>query len=190
VVDESVQEETEDEDGIKDGPGERFARFGLKLKAEKTRLIEFGRFAARDREARGLGKPETFEFLGFTHICGKTRAREFRVLRKTVSKRRQQAARVQGRTQTAPAPVHTPAGEMATERGPGPPQLQRRPRQPRGSLGLIYVLRRLWMKALQRRSQKTRMTWPRFSRLAAGWLPRVRNMHPYPDQRFAATHPR
>jgi RNA-directed DNA polymerase len=65
-----------------------------------------------------------------------------------------------------------------------------------GNLGavsdFIYELRRLWMKALQRRSQKTRMTWPRFSRLAAGagWLPRVRNMHPYPDQRFAATHPR
>jgi RNA-directed DNA polymerase len=55
-----------------------FARFGLGLKAEKTRLIEFGRFAARDREAKGLGKPETVDFLGFTHICGKTRAGEFR----------------------------------------------------------------------------------------------------------------
>ena len=54
----------------------------------------------------------------------------------------------------------------------------------------IYELRRLWMKALRRRSQKTRMSWTRFSRLAAGWLPSVRNMHPYPDRRFAATHPR
>jgi RNA-directed DNA polymerase len=66
---------------------ERFAKFGLELRAEKTRLIEFGRFAAQKREVRGLGKPETFDFLGFTHICGKTRAGNFQVLRITVSKR-------------------------------------------------------------------------------------------------------
>src|SRR5215468_3639639 len=90
---------------------ERFARFGLGLKADKTRLIEFGRFAARDRKAKGLGKPETFDFLGFTHICGKTRAGEFRVLRRTVSKRRRSKLR-----------------EFNDELN--------RPRQPRGSLGL------------------------------------------------------
>jgi RNA-directed DNA polymerase len=117
--------------------GERFARFGLELKAEKTRLIEFGRFAARDREARGLGKPGTFDFLGFTHICGKTRAGEFRVLRKTVSKRRRSKLREFNdelkRRRHLPIPEQ---GEMATERGARPPQLLRRPRQPRGSLGL------------------------------------------------------
>jgi RNA-directed DNA polymerase len=72
---------------------ERFAKFGLELKAEKTRLIEFGRFAARDREARGLGKPETFDFLGFTHICGRTRGGGFQVTRITVSKRRRNKLR-------------------------------------------------------------------------------------------------
>jgi RNA-directed DNA polymerase len=72
---------------------ERVIRFGLELKAEKTRLIEFGRFAAPNRKARGLGKPETFDFLGFTHICGTTRAGKFQVLRKTISKRRRNKLR-------------------------------------------------------------------------------------------------
>jgi len=66
---------------------ERFAGFGLQLHPDKTRLIEFGRFAARDRAARGQGKPETFDFLGFTHICGKSKKGRFWLKRVTISKR-------------------------------------------------------------------------------------------------------
>jgi RNA-directed DNA polymerase len=170
---------------------ERFARFGLSLKAGKTRLIEFGRFAARDREARGLGKPETFDFLGFRHICGKTRAGEFRVLRKTVLKRRRTKLRELydelKRRRHLPIPEQ---GRWLRSVAQGHLNYYAVPGNLKAVSSFIYQLRRLWMKALQRRSQKTRMSWPRYSRLAAGWLPRVRNMHPYPDQRFAVTHPR
>jgi len=170
---------------------ERFARFGLELKAEKTRLIEFGRFAVRKREARGLGKPETFDFLGFTHICGKTRAGEFRVLRKTVLKRRRTKLRelYDELKQRRHLPIPE-LGKWVRSVAQGHLNYYAVPGNLEAVSDFIYELRRLWMRALQRRSQKTRMTWPRFSRLAAGWLPRVRNMHPYPDQRFAAIHPR
>ncbi|HVH30586.1 MAG TPA: group II intron reverse transcriptase/maturase [bacterium] len=171
--------------------GERFARFGLELKAEKTRLIEFGRFAARDREAKGLGKPETFDFLGFTHICGKTRAGEFRVLRKTVSKRRRSKLREINdelkRRRHLPIPEQ---GRWLRSVAQGHLNYYAVPGNLEAVADFIYELRRRWMRALQRRSQKTRMTWLRYSWLAADWLPRVRNMHPYPDQRFAVTHPR
>jgi group II intron reverse transcriptase/maturase len=170
---------------------ERFAEFGLELKAEKTRLIEFGRFAARDREARGLGKPETFDFLGFTHICGKTRSGSFQVTRITVSKRRRNKLRELN-------------AELKKRRHlPIPEQGQWLRSVVQGHLGyyavpgnlkavgnFVHELRRLWLMALRRRSQKSRMTWGRFTRLAARWMPRIRNMHPYPEQRFAAIHPR
>jgi len=127
----------EDADRFLADLGDRFARFGLGLKADKTRLIEFGRFAARDRQPRGLGKPETFDFLGFTHICGKTRAGGVPgASEDCLETAPERAERAQRRAQAASAPLHTRASEMATESGAGPPQLLRRPRQPRGSLGL------------------------------------------------------
>ena len=166
-------------------------RFGLELKAEKTRLIEFGRFAVRNREARGLGKPETFDFLGFTHICAKTRAGEFRVQRKTISKRRRSKLRELNDELKQRRHLPIPElGKWVRSVAQGHLNYYAVPGNLEAVSDFIYELRRLWMRALQRRSQKTRMTWPRFSRLAAGWLPRVRNMHPYPDQRFAAIHPR
>ena len=170
---------------------ERFARFGLGLKADKTRLIEFGRFAARDRKAKGLGKPETFDFLGFTHICGKTRAGEFRVQRKTVSKRRR--SRLSELNDELKRRRHLPIpeqGRWVRSVAQGHLNYYAVPGNLKAVSSFIYELRRRWMRALQRRSQKTRITWTRYSRLAAGWLPRVRNIHPYPDHRFAVTHPR
>jgi group II intron reverse transcriptase/maturase len=165
----------------------RLAEFALELNAEKTRLIEFGRFAARDRRVRGLGKPETFTFLGFTHICAKTRKGHFQVKRITDSKR-----------------MRRKLGEVNTE-------LKRRMHQPIPDQGrwLASVLRGhcnyyavpgnskalnafryeiigYWHKALRRRSQRDRLTWERMQRLAARWLPAVHVLHPWPEVRYDA----
>jgi RNA-directed DNA polymerase len=170
---------------------ERFANFGLELKAEKTRLIEFGRFAAQARQARDLGKPETFDFLGFTHICGKTRAGKFQVVRITISKRSR--TKLRELKQELKQRRHLPLpeqgkwlrsvvlGHLAYYAVPGNLKVVSR---------FVHALKRLWLMALRRRSQKTRMTWDKFALLAGRWLPRLRTMHPYPEQRFAAIHPR
>jgi RNA-directed DNA polymerase len=166
---------------------DRLAKFSLELNAKKTRLIEFGRFAVRDRAARGLGKPGVFQFLGFTHVCGKTRTGRFKLKRITDSKR-----------------VRAKLSEVKTE-------LMRRRHQPIPDQGrwLASVLRghynyyavpdngkalrafreqavRHWHRALRRRSQRTRLTSERMYRLADRWLPPARVLHPWPDDRFAA----
>ncbi len=152
-----------------------------------TRLIEFGRFAARNRAARGLGKPETFDFLGFTHICGKTRDGRFWLRRTTISKRMRAKLREVGdqlkRRRHQPIPVQgrwlasVVRGHMAYYAVPG-------------NIDAVAAFRtqvmRHWYKALRRRSQKTRTTWERMSRIAARWLPPARVMHPYPAARLAA----
>ena len=110
----------------------RFADFGLELHPEKTRLIEFGRYAAHNRKARGLGKPETFDFLGFTHICGKGRDGKFRLRRITVSKKMRAKLRAVNDQLKAPsASAHPRTGQMAGKRGARSRRLLRRARQPR-----------------------------------------------------------
>ena len=184
-------EHKEDADRFLADLAARVAKFGLELKAEKTRLIEFGRLAARQREANGLGKPETFDFLGFTHICGKTRAGEFQVVRRTIAKRRRNKLRELKvglkRRRHLPIPEQ---GKWLRSVTQGHLNYYAVPGNLAAISGFFHELRRLWRRALMRRSQKTRMTWERFTRLAARWLPSVRNMHPYPEQRFAVTHPR
>ncbi|MDA8262197.1 MAG: group II intron reverse transcriptase/maturase [Actinomycetota bacterium] len=184
-------EHQEDAERFLAGLVERFAKFGLELKAEKTRLIEFGRFAARKRKAGGLGKPETFDFLGFTHICGKTRGGQFQVLRITISKRSRTKLRELSqelkRRRHLPIPEQgkwlrsVVLGHRAYYAVPGNLKVVSR---------FVNELKRLWLMALRRRSQKTRMTWHKFAPLAARWMPPIRNMHPYPEQRFAVAHPR
>jgi len=111
---------------------DRFAQFGLGLHPDKTRLIEFGRFAARDRRARGDGKPETFDFLGFTHICAKTRKGRFTLKRVTIKKAdASQATSGQGRVAATHASAHPRAGTLARRGSPGSPQLLRRAWQQR-----------------------------------------------------------
>jgi hypothetical protein len=139
---------------------DRFAKFGLELHPDKTRLIEFGRYAAERRRARGLGKPETFTFLGFTHICATGRQGRFWVRRKTESKRMRAKLKQ----------IHD--------------QLQRRRHSPIPDQG------RWLASVLRRRSQRHRLTWERMGRIATRWLPLARVMHPYPEVRFAATYPR
>jgi RNA-directed DNA polymerase len=168
---------------------DRLAKFGLTLNAKKTRLIEFGRFAANNRKRRGQDKPETFDFLGFTHCCSTTRQGLFQVRRLTVKKR-----------------MRAKIAEVRVE-------LMRRRHQPiavvgkwlnrvvRGYLnyhavpGNLYRLGcmckdigRAWRHSLMRRSQKPKMPWSRFSRIAQRFMPPIRNLHPYPEERFYASH--
>jgi group II intron reverse transcriptase/maturase len=166
---------------------QRMARFGLELHPDKTRLIEFGRFAAANRAARGLGKPETFGFLGFTHICGKTRSGWFQVKRVTIAKRLRAALRkVKDQLRSR---MHLPIpeqgrwlasvmrGHMAYYAVPGNVQ---------AVAAFRDEVTRHWFKALRRRSQRTTVSWARMSRIEARWLPRARVMHPYPNVRFDA----
>ena len=111
---------------------ERFAKFGLELHPDKTRLIEFGRFAARNRKARGVGKPETFDFLGFTHICGKTKTGRFWLdAQDHLEADAGQAGRGQRPMPATPASAHPGTGALAGKRGARAPRLLRRARQQR-----------------------------------------------------------
>jgi RNA-directed DNA polymerase len=165
---------------------ERFARFGLELHPDKTRLIEFGRVAARDRQLRGLGKPETFDFLGFTHICGKTSKGRFWVQRVTIKKRMRVKLR------------EVKDQLMARRHQPIPEQGRWLASVVRGHLayyavpgnsdavsGFRHWVTWHWYRALRRRSQRSRINWVRMHRLATRWLPPARVQHPFPADRFA-----
>ena len=167
---------------------ERLAKFGLELHAEKTRLIEFGRHAARDRSARGLGKPETFQFLGFTHICAKTRkSGRFKLRRITDSKRmRAKLLAIKGEMWKR---MHHPVPEQGRWLARvlvGHYNYYAVPDNIEALSAFRYRIIRHWLKSLRRRSQKHRMAWTRMDRLADQWLPQPRILHPWPEQRFAA----
>jgi group II intron reverse transcriptase/maturase len=166
---------------------ERFRKFNLELHAEKTRVIEFGRFAAERRKRRGKGKPETFNFLGFTHACDKRRVDgRFIVLRQTMAKRMQ--AKLQDLKKTLRRCMHRPISEVGKWLGQvltGHYRYYGVPRNYR-SLDLFRDrLRRLWHRTLNRRSQKGRINEIAMSQIAACWLVRPRICQPYPSARFA-----
>jgi len=170
---------------------ERLAKFGLELHAEKTRLIEFGWFAAQDRKQRGEGKPETFTFLGFTHYCGKRRNGAFIVWRVTAKKRmvaklRAIKAELRHRMHEAVPSV----GEWLQKVTLGYYRYHAVP----GNIDRLNVfaqrLRRLWRLILSRRSQRGRAVWDRLTPIFQRWIPAPRVLHPYPLERFVATHPR
>jgi RNA-directed DNA polymerase len=164
---------------------ERFAKFGLELHPDKTRLIEFGRFAAQRRAAQGLGRPETFDFLGFTHICGKGKNGSFWLRRITIAKRlRAKLKQVKDqlvRRRHLPVPeqgrwlASVVRGHLAYYAVPG---------NSRAISAFHRQVGRLWLQALRRRSQRHRLTWKRMERLIARWLPPARILHPYPELRF------
>jgi group II intron reverse transcriptase/maturase len=165
---------------------ERFARFGLTLHPDKTRLIEFGRTAARNRRGRGDGKPETFNFLGFTHACGTTRKGQFTVLRQTI-RRRWQGKLQQVKTELRRR-LHAPVPEQGTYLRSviqGHARYYGVPRNGPSLSAFRFALVRLWRAALQRRSQLGHVRWDRMTRLARRWLPFPHICHPYPAQRFA-----
>jgi RNA-directed DNA polymerase len=164
---------------------ERLAKFDLELHPEKTRLIAFGRFAAPDRQKRGEGKPETFDFLGFTHICGKSRKGKFLVLRQTIKKRLR--SKLRDVKQELRRRMHAPIPEQGTWLASvvrGHQQYYGVPgNQP--ALGLFRIeVARLWQKTLARRSQTARIPWDRMARLVARWIPLVRLHHPWPNARL------
>jgi RNA-directed DNA polymerase len=166
---------------------DRLAQFGLELASEKTRLIEFGRFAAERRQKRGLGKPETFAFLGFTHICGKTSNGRFQLKRITEAKRLQAKLREVKtelmRRRHLPIPeqgrwlASVVRGHLAYDAVPG---------NGKAVNAFRYQAIRHWHRALRRRSQRSSLNWKRMSRLAQRPLPPVRIIHPWPDARFHA----
>jgi RNA-directed DNA polymerase len=167
---------------------ERLDRFALELHPEKTRLIEFGRSAVSDRAARGIGKPETFDYLGFTHICGKTRTGRYKLLRITMRKRMQarlhQVKDQLRRCRHLPIPVQ---GRWLRSFLRGHYAYYAVPGNGEALAGLRRQVTRLWLRSLRRRSQRHRLTWTRMNRLVDKWLPTPRILHPYPQVRFAAT---
>ncbi|MHB8290722.1 MAG: group II intron reverse transcriptase/maturase [Acidimicrobiales bacterium] len=164
---------------------ERFTKFGLELHPDKTRLIEFGRNAARNRTVRGDGKPETFDFLGFTHMCGKNKSGGFWLRRKTISKRmRAKLAEVRDQIKRR---RHLPIPEQGAWLGSvvrGHLAYYAVP----GNTDAVQAFRdevtRYWFQALRRRSQRTRVTWDRMRHYVKRWLPPARPMHPFPIVRF------
>ena len=170
---------------------ERMVKFGLTLHPEKTRLIEFGRFAARDRARRGLGKPETFNFLGFTFICGRCRAGTFHLKRKT--RRDRMRARLREIKEELRRRMHEPIprqGRWLAQVVRGYLAYHSVPTN-RGRMNAFrnYVVI-LWRRTLRRRSQRDFTSWERMRKLAADFLPPVRTLHPWPTDRFAVKHPR
>jgi group II intron reverse transcriptase/maturase len=166
---------------------QRFAKFGLELHPGKTRLIEFGRHAAERRARRGLGKPETFDFLGFTHICAKTRAGRFQLKRTTISKRmRAKLAEVRDQVKQR---RHEPIPDQGRWLGSvvrGHLAYYAVPGNSHAIRAFRTQVARHWCKALRRRSQRHRLDWKRMNRITARWLPPARVLHPYPEVRFAA----
>jgi RNA-directed DNA polymerase len=170
---------------------ERFKEFALSLNPQKTRLIEFGRFAARNRQRRGLGKPETFNFLGFTFICGKNRRGKFLVERKP--RRDRMRARIKEIKQGLRRRMHQsiPAqGKWLCNVVTGYYNYFAVPTASRALGAFHHHVCEQWLRSLRRRGQKDHTTWEWITRLAADWLPQPRILHPWPSDRFTVRHPR
>jgi group II intron reverse transcriptase/maturase len=170
---------------------ERLGKFALSLHPEKTRLIEFGRFAADRRKRAGLDKPDTFNFLGFTFICGKTLAGKFQIKRKTRGDRMR--AKLQEIKQELRLRMHWPIPEQGKWLGRvvrGYFNYHAVPTNGRALEVFRHHVTDLWRRTLRRRSQKDRITWTRMTHLVNAWLPKPNILHPWPSDRFAVTHPR
>src|SRR6478736_3804516 len=169
----------------------RLGEFALSLHPEKTRLIEFGRFAAERRKRRGLGKPETFDFLGFSFICGKTRSGKFQIKRKT--RRDRMRAKLREIKEAMRRRMHQPIpeqGKWLRQVVRGYFNYHAGPTNAHALAVFRHHVTDLWRRTLRRRSQKGRMTWERMTQLVSGWLPEPIILHPWPSDRFAVTHPR
>jgi group II intron reverse transcriptase/maturase len=173
-----------------DAMRERFAEFALTLHPDKTRIIEFGRFAAANRERCGLGKPETFDFLGFTHICGKTRHGNFQL------KRKSRRSRVRAKLKEIKEVLRRRMHDSLAEQGQWLKQVVNGffeyhavPTNGRAIAAFRVQVLDLWRRALRRRSQTDRTSWMRLTELA-NFLPNPNIRHPWPNRRFAVIHPR
>jgi group II intron reverse transcriptase/maturase len=170
---------------------QRMGKFGLVLHPAKTRLIEFGRFAADNRTRRGTGKPETFNFLGFTHICGRSRRGGFQLRRK--SRRDRMRAKLRELEETLRHRWHEPipdTGQWLKMVLTGWYNYHAVPTNSAALSAFRHQVTGLWLRALRRRSQKDDTTWQTMRTIAERWLPKPRIMHPWPSIRFAVNHPR
>jgi len=170
----------------------RLQKFGLELHPDKTRLIEFGRFAATNLKERGKGKPETFNFLGFTHICGQTRKNgKFLVLRKTIRKRL--LAKLKQVREVLRGLMHQPLAEVGKwlrSVVQGYFNYHAVPGNIVSLRNFRFEVSKLWLRVIRRRSQRSRITWELMDQFVAQWLPVPKILHPYPHLRFDAKHPR
>jgi RNA-directed DNA polymerase len=169
----------------------RFVEFALSLHPDKTRLIEFGRYAAIGRKRAGLGRPETFGFLGFTLICGQSRRGAFLVERR--SRRDRMRVKLKALKEELRRRMHQPIpeqGQWLRQVVTGFFAYHAVPTNSRALEAFRYHVAELWRRSLQRRSQKAGLTWARMTRLVDDWLPMPRILHPWPQQRFAVNHPR
>ncbi len=172
---------------FRDALEERLRHFGLALHEDKTRLLRFGLYARERCEKRGLGKPGTFDFLGFTHVCGTSRNQRFVLLRHTSKKRMR--ATLHAIRRALLRRRHLPIVEQgrwlaAVVRGYF--AYFAVPTNGRRISSFRYEVVRSWLRALRRRGQRDRTTWVRMAALAARWVPLPRIAHPYPDVRFDA----
>lgn len=167
----------------------RLATFGLTLHPEKTRLIEFGRYAEQQRRQRGETGPETFNFLGFTHYCGKTRRGWFKVGRQPIAARmRATLAKIKEELRKRRHDPVSQTGQWLRSVVRGWLNYFAVPGTSRVLDQFVTQVERLWLKQLRRRSQRgRRLTWQSFSQLSRRWIPRARIVHPYPDQRLRDT---
>jgi RNA-directed DNA polymerase len=171
-----------------DAAKERFGRFELDLHPDKTRLIEFGRFAWKDRRQRGQGRPETFDFLGFTHYCTKTRRGRFQLGRKPIAKRMSRT--LKRIKEVLRRRMHDNVEETAKWLGKvvdGWLNYYAVPTSHRFLYRFLLRLKRMWRSILCRRSQKDRFKWASIARLEARHWPKLETRHPWPDQRFAVS---
>jgi RNA-directed DNA polymerase len=171
---------------------ERLRKFGLELHPEKTRLLEFGRFAEENRKRRGEGKPETFDFLGFTHSCGKTQKGNWYTIRRQTAKKR-----LRSKLQAVKQELGKRWHKRVIENGKWLRSVVQGYFNYHAVPGNFVALRtfrrevaRMWLAALRRRSQRDRYSWERFGPLVARFLPSPRILHPLPGDRFDAMHPR
>ena len=170
---------------------QRMEKFALSLHPDKTRLIEFGRYAAKRRARRGLGKPETLNFLGFTHICGRSSRGVFQLKRQT--RRDRMRARLRAIKEELQRRMHEAIplqGKWLRQVVRGYFAYHAVPTNCKSMSTFRHYVMDLWRRALQRRSQRDRSTWKRIAQLAAEFLPPVRILHPWPSERFAVKYPR
>ena len=176
---------------FRDAMRDRLREFSLSLHPEKTRLIEFGRFAAQNCKRRGRSKPETFKFLGFVLICDKSRRGDFRIRRK--SRRDRMCAKLQEIKEGLRQRMHRPipeTGKWLAQIVAGYFAYHAVPTNSPALSAFRYHVLVLWHRQLCRRSQRARVLWTRMTKLADEFLPPPRVLHPWPSVRFAVRHPR
>jgi hypothetical protein len=170
---------------------ERLQEFSLQLNLDKTRLIRFGRYAALTRQKKGLGKPETFNFLGFTHICGKDRQGRFQIRRKSrIDRRRAKLKEVRNELQRRMHHSIPAQGKWLKQVMKGYFVYHGVPTNHRSLWSFRENVKRIWLRTLRRRSQKHALRWDRMLKIADEWLPLPRIFHPWPNARFAVKYSR